>query len=71
MERWGNNKAIFMHKVANGKYLEKISNLFVVTNNDNYNLCNNGIDYTLEKPRTFKKCINYCGAKMWNELPCN
>ena len=52
MERWGNNKAIFMHKVANGKYLEKISNLFVVTNNDNYNLCNNGIDYTLEKPRT-------------------
>ena len=36
MERWGNNKAIFMHKVANGEYLEKISNLFVVKNNDNY-----------------------------------
>ena len=52
MERWGNNKAIFMHKVVNGEYLENISNLFVVKNNDNYNLCNNGIDYTLEKPRT-------------------
>ena len=71
MERWGNNKAIFMHKVANGEYLEKISNLFVVKNNDNYNLRNNGIDYTLEKPRTnfLKKSISYCGAKMWNELP--
>ena len=34
MGRWGNNKAIFMHKVANGEYLEKISNLFVVKNND-------------------------------------
>ena len=41
-----------MHKVANGEYLEKISNLFVVKNNDNYNLRNNGIDHTLEKPRT-------------------
>ena len=60
-----------MHKVANGEYLEKISNLFVVKNNDNYNLRNNGTDYTLEKPRTnfLKKSISYCGAKMWNELP--
>ena len=52
MERWGNNKAIFMHKVANGEYLEKISNFFVVKNNDNCNLRNNGIGYVLEKPRT-------------------
>ena len=37
MDRWGNNKAIFMHKVANGEYLENISNLFAVKNNDNYN----------------------------------
>jgi L-2-hydroxyglutarate oxidase LhgO len=22
MERWGNNKAIFMHKVTNGEYLD-------------------------------------------------
>ena len=51
MERWGNNKAIFMHKVANGEYLEKISHLFVVKNN-NCNLRNNGIGYALEKPRT-------------------
>ena len=30
MERWANNKAILMHKVTNGGYLENISNLFVV-----------------------------------------
>ena len=69
-ERWGNNKAIFMHKVANGEYREKISNLFVVKNNDNFNLRNNGINYTLEKPRTnLQKSIIYCSEKMWNELP--
>ena len=56
MERWGNNKALFMHKVTNGEYQDKISNPFVVKNSDNYNLRNNGIDYTLEKPGTnFKK----------------
>jgi hypothetical protein len=48
--------AIFMHKVTNGEYLENISSLFVVKNNDNYNLRNNNIDYKLEKPKTnFKK----------------
>ena len=52
MERWAENKAIFMHKVSNGGYLENISNLFVVKNNDNYNLRNNNIDHTLEKPKT-------------------
>ena len=55
MERWGNNKAIFMHKVTNGEYLENISSLFVVKNNDNYNLRNNNIDYKLEKLALFKK----------------
>ena len=71
MERWGNNKAIFMHKDANGEYPGKISNLFLIKNNDNYNLRNNGIDYTLQKPRKnfLKKGVSYCGAKMWNELP--
>ena len=66
MERWENNKAMHIKE-----YQEKISNLLVVKNNDNYNLRNNGIDYTLEKPRTnfLKKSISYCGAKMWNELP--
>jgi hypothetical protein len=45
-------KAIFMHKGTNGEYLENISSLFVVKNNDNYNLRNNNIDYKLEKPKT-------------------
>ena len=73
MERWGNNKAIFMHKVANGEYLEKVSNLFVVKNNDNCNLRNNGIGYALEKPRTnfLKKAlvivVQKCGTSYhWN-----
>ena len=51
MERWGNNKALFMHKVTNSEYQDKISNPFVVKNSDNYNLRNNGIDYTQEKTR--------------------
>ena len=60
-----------MHKDANGEYPAKISNLFVIKNNDNYNLRNNGIDYALQKLRTnfLKKSVSYCGAKMWNELP--
>jgi hypothetical protein len=71
MERWGNNKAIFMHKVTNGEYLENIYSLFVVKNNDNYNLRNNNIDYKLEKPKTNfkKKSISYSGVKIWNKLP--
>ena len=60
-----------MHKVTNGEYLENISSLFVVKNNENYNLRNNNIDYKLEKPKTnfFKKSISYSGVKIWNELP--
>ncbi len=71
-----------MHKVTNGEYLENISSLFVVENNDNYNLRNNNIDYKLEKqtlklnklkqtPKTnfFKKSISYSDVKIWNELP--
>ena len=62
-----------MHNVANSEYLEKFSNLFVVKNN-NYNLRNNGIDYTLEKPRTnliLKKAlvivVQKCGMSyQWN-----
>ncbi len=55
----------FMHKVTNGEYLENISSLFVVKNNENYNLRNNNIDYKLEKPKTnfLKKSISYSGVK--------
>ena len=91
MERWGNNKAIFMHKDANGEYPGEISNLFVIKNakdangeyperrqwriprKDNYNLRNNGIDYTPQKPRTnfLKKAllivVQKCGTSyQWN-----
>lgn len=58
----GNNEVIVIHKVMKGERMltvENISNLFVVKNNDNYNLRNN-IDYTLEKPKNklFKKKIS-------------
>ena len=73
MERWGNNKAIFMHKDANGEYPGKISNLFLIKNDDNNNLRNNGIDYTLQKPRKnfLKKAlvivVQKCGTSyQWN-----
>ena len=68
--KMGNNKAIFMHKVANGEYLEKISNFFVVKNNDNCNLRNNGIGYAPRKAKNklSKKSISYCGAKMWKRV---
>ena len=65
MKRWGNNKAIFMPRAANGEYLENISKLFVVKNNDNYNLRTNDIDYNSEKPKTdfLKKSISYLGVE--------
>ena len=40
------------YRQMNGEYLENISSLFVVKNNENYNLRNNNIDYKLEKPKT-------------------
>lgn len=40
---------MFIREIANSEHPEKISNLFFVENNDNYNLRINNIDYTLEK----------------------
>ncbi len=55
MERWGNNKAIFMHKVT-----------III-----YEIIISIIKYKLEKPKTNfqKKSISFSGAKTWNELP--
>ena len=48
MERWGNNKAIFMHKVANGEYLEKDLKL---VRRKKIMIITQSIDCILEKPR--------------------
>ena len=71
VDRWKQNKAVFMYKVKNGKCLTSISNMFNVKNNLQYNLRNNECDYISEKPKTnfLKKSIGYSGVKTWNELP--
>ena len=71
VERREDNKAVFMYKIRKGEYLENISNLFKVANNQTYRLRNNNFDYALDKPKTnfLKKSISYSGAKTWNDLP--
>ena len=52
VERWKQNKAVFMYKVKNGNCLTNITNMFNVKNNLQYNLRNNECDFTAEKPKT-------------------
>ena len=62
-----------MHKVTNGGYLENISNLFVVKNNDNliiiYAIIISIIHLKSLKQTFFKKSISYSSAKTRNDLP--
>ena len=71
IENWKENKAVFMYKAKNGKYLTTITDIFSVKNNENYNLRNNDCDFSIKKPKTnfLKKSIGYSGEKIWNELP--
>ena len=71
IENWKENKAVFMYKAKNGKYLTTITDIFNVKNNENYNLRNNDCDFSIKKPKTnfLKKSIGYSGVKIWNELP--
>ena len=52
VDRWKQNKAVFMYKVKNGNCLTNITNMFNVKNNLQYNLRNNECDFTAEKPKT-------------------
>ena len=65
------NKTVFMHKVANGEYLEKVKSMFNHKNNVNHDLRNNNCYYIFQKPRSnfLKKSISNSGAKVWNDLP--
>ena len=71
IENWKENKAVFMYKVKNGKYLTATTDIFNVKNNENYNLRNNDCDFFIEKLKTdfLQKSIGYSGVKTWNELP--
>ena len=60
------NKAKFMYKMRNNELSEFMTNMFNVTNNTNYNLRSNKVDFALQKPNTnfMKKSISYSGAKL-------
>ena len=54
VDRWKQNKAVFMYKVKNGNCLTNTANMFNVKNNLQYNLRNNECDliFTSEKAKT-------------------
>ena len=64
-------KALLMYKVKNGVAPESIQNLFVTSDNQDYSLRSNLINFRLDKPKRnfMKKGISYSGAKCWNDLP--
>ena len=70
-KRRGNKKALLMYKVKNGVAPESIQNLFVTSDNQDYSLRSNLINFRLDKPKRnfMKKSISYSGAKCWNDLP--
>ena len=51
IENWKENKAVFMYKEKNGKYLTTITDIFNVKNNENYNLRNTDCDFSIKKPK--------------------
>ena len=57
--------------VKNGVAPESIQNLFVTSDNQDYSLRGNLINFRLDKPKRnfMKKSISYSGAKCWNDLP--
>ena len=72
LERRQSKKALFMHKIRNNDGLpEGLTSMFTMTNNSNYNLRSNEIDFAMSKPNTnyLKKSFSYSGASFWNSLP--
>ena len=60
-----------MYKIRNNELSECMASMFNVTNNTNYNLRSNKVDFALPKPNTncLKNTISYWGAKLCNNLP--
>ena len=60
-----------MHKVRNNELAESVTSMFSISNNPNYNLRSNKINFDLPRPKTnfSKKSISYSGPMLWNSLP--
>ena len=53
------------------EFPECLTSMFNTSNNKNYNLRSNELDFALPKPNTnyLKKSFSYSGAALWNDLP--
>ena len=60
-----------MYKIRNNEFPECLTSMFNTSNNKNYNLRSNELDFALPKPNTnyLKKSFSYSGAALWNDLP--
>jgi hypothetical protein len=60
-ERRESGRFTFMFNVKNQETPENMANLFRFSNNEKYDLRNNGINFQLDKPKTnfLKKSISY------------
>jgi hypothetical protein len=59
-----------MYKIRNNEFPESLTSMFNTSNNKNYNLRSNELDFSLPKPNTnyLKKSLSYSGAALWNDL---
>jgi hypothetical protein len=64
-------RAIFMYKIRDNDLPECLASMFNISNNQNYNLRSNELDFSIPKPNTnyLKKSFSYSGAALWNDLP--
>jgi hypothetical protein len=66
-------RALFMYKIRNNEFPECLTSMFNTSNNKNYNLRSNKLDFALPKPKPntkyFLKSFKYSGAALWNDLP--
>ena len=60
-----------MYKIRNNELPECLTSMFKTSNNKNYKLRSNTLDFALPKPTTnyLKKSFSYSGAALWNDLP--
>ena len=59
-----------MYKIKN-KLSECMTSMFNTSNNKNYNLRNNEVDFANQKPNInfLKRRVSYSGVNLWNDLP--
>jgi hypothetical protein len=71
LDRRKDKRALFMFKIRNNEFPKCLTSMFNTSNNKNYNLRSNELDFALPKPNTnyLKKSFSYSGAALWNDLP--